>query len=174
MSISHEILGARIGRLVDQKNRAYGGNSIPQIADILNLMFPDGIDDAHMLDATSMVRIFDKLFRIAREDKAAFGENPWQDIAGYALRMMQIEEENNAADCTYKSTETAPIEQDTVRELRSRIDSLQGDEVKHPAERNPPTPPCTTGLYNPLRTPKVASGHGSRYRKSPRRSKGKR
>jgi hypothetical protein len=31
-----------------------------------------------------VVRILDKLFRIAN-DKSAFNEDPWQDIAGYGI-----------------------------------------------------------------------------------------
>lgn len=33
-----------------------------------------------------VVRVVDKLFRIANH-KDAFGENPWADIAGYAVLM---------------------------------------------------------------------------------------
>jgi len=32
----------------------------------------------------NLLRVIDKLFRIASQ-KEAFGENPWQDIAGYGL-----------------------------------------------------------------------------------------
>ncbi len=37
------------------------------------------------MDALAIVRILDKLNRLAN-DKMAFKENPWEDIMGYALR----------------------------------------------------------------------------------------
>ena len=35
-------------------------------------------------DMLAITRVVDKLFRIANK-KEAFGENPWQDIAGYGI-----------------------------------------------------------------------------------------
>lgn len=170
----HERIGADLGRLVDQKNIAYGGNSMPQIADVLNLMYPWGIRDAQMLDATAMVRIFDKLFRIARGDKKAFSENPWQDIAGYALRMIQIEEDENATVGLDRSPETPSVEQDNLRDARPRVRTVPGDAPQHTAERNPPSPARTPRLHNTIWPSPLANRHSTRVGRSSSGGKNKR
>lgn len=76
-------LALRIGELVDAKNRAYG-SAFAKAGDFLRLLYPNGIEPAQYTDALCIVRVFDKLVRIAT-DKDAFGESPWQDIAGYGL-----------------------------------------------------------------------------------------
>lgn len=76
-------LAHSIGKLVEEKKRAYG-NSFDQAGDFLFLLYPDGIPPKKYADALCLVRIFDKLKRIAT-DKDALGESPYADIAGYAL-----------------------------------------------------------------------------------------
>lgn len=80
-----------IGRLVTEKNKAYG-NSFVESAKILKILYPDGIKPEQYIDALSMVRIIDKQFRIANK-KDAFGENPWMDINGYSLLALVNEED---------------------------------------------------------------------------------
>ena len=41
-----------------------------------------------------MVRVIDKMFRIAT-DKDAFGESPWRDICGYAILGISNDLEKN-------------------------------------------------------------------------------
>lgn len=81
----YEEIGAEIGRLVDRKQKAYG-RSFDKSGDLLMMLYPYGIKTEQYADLLGMVRIIDKLFRIAT-DKHALGENPWQDVAGYALLM---------------------------------------------------------------------------------------
>jgi len=81
----YEEIAAAIGRLVDSKNKAYG-DSFGDSADLLLMLYPDGIKPDQYGDVQSILRIWDKLKRIATS-KNAFGENPWQDIAGYAILM---------------------------------------------------------------------------------------
>lgn len=76
-------LGTAVGGLVDEKNAAYG-DSFAKTDKFLELLYPDGIDPEHFGDALGLVRVFDKMMRIAT-DKDAFGESPWRDIAGYGL-----------------------------------------------------------------------------------------
>jgi hypothetical protein len=83
----YEQRGADIGALVDRKNAAYG-DSFRKSGDIVRALYPQGIKPEQYDYALVMVRIIDKLFRIATA-KDAFGENPFQDIAGYALLMSQ-------------------------------------------------------------------------------------
>jgi len=72
-----------IGELVETKNISYG-NSFAQAGDFLRLLYPDGITVDKYGDALLLVRIFDKMKRIAT-DKDALGEDPYRDIAGYGI-----------------------------------------------------------------------------------------
>jgi hypothetical protein len=87
-------LGERIGKLLEEKNAAYG-NSFDDAGDFLKLLYPNGVQPEQMNDMLCMARIFDKMKRIAT-NKDAFGESPYQDIAGYAilgLRRVEAEKE---------------------------------------------------------------------------------
>lgn len=72
-----------IGRTVAEKNTAYG-DSFARSGEILRILYPNGITPNQYLDALGVVRVVDKLFRIAT-DKDALGESPWRDIAGYGI-----------------------------------------------------------------------------------------
>ena len=81
----HEDTGKRIGKLVDKKNKAYG-DAFKKSKDILKILYPTGIPVEQYGDILAIVRIVDKLFRIAT-DKDGLNENPWEDIAGYGILM---------------------------------------------------------------------------------------
>lgn len=81
--MSYEEIGREIGALVDEKNMAYG-DSFHQSGIILEVLFPKGIPIEKYDDALYIVRVIDKLFRIATA-KDAFGENPAKDIGGYSI-----------------------------------------------------------------------------------------
>jgi hypothetical protein len=76
-------LGIEIGELVARKDQAYG-SSFEKAGDFLQLLFPKGIPPERYGDALAVVRIFDKLMRIAT-DRDALGETPFRDIAGYGI-----------------------------------------------------------------------------------------
>ena len=77
------LVGKEIGELVAQKNVAYG-NSFALAGEFLKLLYPYGLKPSDYDNALALVRVFDKMKRIAT-DKDALGENPWRDIAGYAI-----------------------------------------------------------------------------------------
>lgn len=85
MTGRYEDIGAAIGRLVDKKQKAYG-RSFDLVGGILETLYPHGIKPEQYRDLGGMIRILDKFFRIATSKKA-FGEDPWEDVAGYALLM---------------------------------------------------------------------------------------
>jgi hypothetical protein len=91
MTGKYETLGQAIGALVDEKNAAYG-DAFGKTGDFLKLLYPDGIRPEQYADALCIVRIFDKLMRIANK-KDAFGESPYKDIAGYSLLGAAMAEE---------------------------------------------------------------------------------
>ena len=66
-----------------EKNEAYG-DSFGKASEILNVLYPGGIEPSQYRDALAITRVIDKLFRLANK-KDAFGESPWRDICGYAI-----------------------------------------------------------------------------------------
>lgn len=75
--------GAELGELLQKKNDAYG-DSFFKAGEFLRLLYPDGLQPSQYDDALCLVRIFDKMSRIAT-DRDAFGESPYDDIAGYGI-----------------------------------------------------------------------------------------
>ncbi len=83
MKSIYETTAEEIGKLVSEKNTAYG-SSFAESYKILEVLYPNGIAPHQFTDALAIIRVIDKLFRIATA-KDAFGESPWQDIAGYGI-----------------------------------------------------------------------------------------
>jgi hypothetical protein len=83
----------KIGELVTEKQIAYG-DSFGKSGSIMRTLYPDGIKPEQLDDALTIVRVIDKLFRIATK-KDAFGESPWRDIMGYALLATVRDNERN-------------------------------------------------------------------------------
>jgi len=82
-SMPFQELAKVIGQTVADKNKAYG-DSFAKSGEIIRILYPDGIIPKQYDDALAIIRIVDKLFRIAT-DKDAFGESPFRDIAGYGI-----------------------------------------------------------------------------------------
>lgn len=87
-----------ITQTVYKKNLAYG-DSFSKCNKFLELLFPNGIQPDKYNDMLTIVRIFDKMMRIANK-KHAFDENPWEDILGYALLKATKEDKNGDFSCT--------------------------------------------------------------------------
>ena len=80
-------LGTKVGELVDAKNLAYG-DSFNRSGDIIRSLYPKGISPEQVDDMLAIVRIVDKLFRVASHgNQDPMGESPGFDIAGYGLLM---------------------------------------------------------------------------------------
>ncbi len=79
----YQEIGEDIGKLVQEKNEAYG-DSFGQACRILEVLYPNGINPKQYRDALAITRVIDKLFRLANK-KDAFGESPWRDICGYSI-----------------------------------------------------------------------------------------
>ena len=82
-----------IGALLEEKNEAYG-DAFSKSEKILQVLFPEGVPVEQYCDLLAVTRILDKLFRIAT-NKDAFGEDPWRDIAGYAILAVGTNKEEN-------------------------------------------------------------------------------
>jgi len=85
----YQKLGVQIGKLVDRKNKAYG-NSFSEAGEFLKMLYPKGVAPDKYQDMLCIVRIFDKLKRIAT-DKDALGESPFADITGYGLLGLEMD-----------------------------------------------------------------------------------
>ena len=78
-----EDIAAEVGALVKAKNEAYG-SSFQRAGEVMRILYPHGVSPENLDDALTIVRVLDKLFRVATK-KDAFGESPWRDVIGYAL-----------------------------------------------------------------------------------------
>jgi hypothetical protein len=78
----YEALGKAIGALVDRKNKQYG-DAFNRGGCILEILYPDGVRPDQYRDMLGVIRVIDKLFRVANGKQGR--EDPWQDIAGYGL-----------------------------------------------------------------------------------------
>jgi hypothetical protein len=87
----YQDLAKRVGTLVDEKNAAYG-NSFGEAGEFLRILYPNGVTPEQYTDMLCVVRIFDKLKRIATK-KDAFGESPYNDIVGYGLLGLSKDED---------------------------------------------------------------------------------
>lgn len=81
-------LAEQTADLVKSKNAAYG-NSFEESTQIAKLFYPQGVGPGQMQDFLAIIRVLDKLKRIAT-NKDAFGEDPWKDINGYSLLMLEL------------------------------------------------------------------------------------
>lgn len=72
-----------IAELVAKKNISYG-DSFAECGEILKILYPNGIRMEDYSNLLAIVRILDKMFRIATND-VFDAEEPWNDICGYAL-----------------------------------------------------------------------------------------
>ena len=76
-------LAFKIAGILEEKRKAYGP-SFESAGKILAILYPDGIHPNQYGDILCVIRITEKLFRIAT-DKDAFGESPYEDLAGYSI-----------------------------------------------------------------------------------------
>jgi len=87
-----ERIAAEIAKLVSEKNIAYG-NSFGKSANLIKDLYPNGVSVDQYDDFLCVIRVIDKLFRIATRKKA-FGESPWRDIVGYGILAISVEEKS--------------------------------------------------------------------------------
>jgi hypothetical protein len=72
-----------VATMVKAKNEAYG-SSFDNAGKLLRVLYPDGVPVEQLDTALTLVRMFDKMFRLANQPDA-FGESPWDDLVGYSL-----------------------------------------------------------------------------------------
>ena len=87
--LSYRNIGYEVGSLVDDKQKAYG-NAFQKSGEFLALLYPEGLKPDQYRDALALVRVFDKMKRITTDNDPT-GEDPWRDIAGYALLSIEAD-----------------------------------------------------------------------------------
>lgn len=82
---TYEQIGSDLVELLEEKRKAYGDgfDGVPQI---LNILYPDGIQPKDYGSLLTLTRILDKIYRISNNDTT---EDPWLDIAGYCFLAMR-------------------------------------------------------------------------------------
>jgi|GEM_PF-1366844 len=103
----YEEIGASIGRLIQEKQAAYG-DSFNRSNEILRVLYPEGVTPDKYRDFLAVTRVIDKLFRIAT-DRDALGESPWRDVMGYALLSLAHQEEERVISFTPDEIKKAVI-----------------------------------------------------------------
>ena len=89
MKTCYEATGAAVGRMVTRKQAQYG-DSFRAVPQIMAVLYPDGIRPDQYQDVLTVVRMIDKLKRIATRHPSD-AESPWKDIAGYAVLALHHE-----------------------------------------------------------------------------------
>lgn len=87
---TYESIGTDIGRLVDVKNKQYG-DAFGKSGEFLKVLYPNGIKPDQYKDMLAVVRVFDKLMRVANGNQG--NENAWNDLAGYGILMSKDDEQ---------------------------------------------------------------------------------
>ena len=106
MKYNYPKLGERIGKLVAEKQLAYG-DSYGKSGELLKVLFPNGIPVDMYKEALAIVRVIDKLFRLCT-DPNYNGESPWADIVGYGLLRLAEWENKKVVDSVNDQTEILP------------------------------------------------------------------
>lgn len=73
-----------LGELLERKNKQYGA-AFRTTAEILSILFPNGIPIHEYKNVLLITRVCDKLGRLASPHKNLEDESPWLDIAGYGV-----------------------------------------------------------------------------------------
>lgn len=120
--INFKGIGTSIGELVASKNRAYG-DSFAHSGEILKLLFPNGVPVEQYTVVLALVRILDKIFRLAT-NPTYNSENCWHDIAGYCILMSGYEKQKE------KKEDPNANNRPTVAEIPSKIREFDLDDIK--------------------------------------------
>jgi len=78
----YEQIGQKIGKLVSGKQKCYG-DSFGNAGKIMEILYPDDVKPEQLESALTVIRVIDKLFRIANGDQG--DESAWSDICGYSI-----------------------------------------------------------------------------------------
>jgi hypothetical protein len=130
-----------IGQLVEEKNKAYG-SAFDKAGDFLRVLYPDGIKPEQYKDMLCIVRVFDKLMRIATsyegtEEKKV---DAYSDLMGYGLLGLRasLEEQESvkqtANEKQLKEEGFTPEQVDRWKEVLAKVESPDPDAIVYSVE----------------------------------------
>ncbi|NBP56185.1 hypothetical protein EBU71_06570 [bacterium] len=158
-------LAEKIGKLVDDKNKAYG-SSFDQAGDFLKLLYPNGIPVDAYTDALCIVRIFDKLKRLSNTNGLPANEgkiDAWKDIVGYGLlglykdggsRELETESLNTPVQ---KTIEHVGVKKEIIPAVSETESSKQKKEEVAPV-KNPNCAICGREVEGTIPPEEIAAG----------------
>ena len=79
-----EFVAACVVKTVRDKNKEYG-SAFRKVSEILSILFPSGMTPDKYDDAALLIRVLDKICRIANTNSEEVKKDAWLDICGYAL-----------------------------------------------------------------------------------------
>ena len=125
-----EIIAEQVGKVVTEKNKAYG-NSFEESQQFLKILYPNGVPVESYGDMLCIIRIFDKLKRIATR-KDAFLEDPFEDLCGYSILGIDI---NNKRKASLNTLEESQLLEDV--KINNNLKSQSGgiSNIKHKTAR---------------------------------------
>ncbi len=103
-------LAEKTGRVVAAKNAAYG-DSVRNAGWIMEQLYPKGISVDQISTALVVVRILDKLSRLANNPRFG-GEDPALDITGYGLLLQDLTKNGTIGGLETSGQEDEDSEQD--------------------------------------------------------------
>jgi len=92
-----EVIARDIASMVKEKNRGYG-NAFQKVSHILSILFPNGIPTSKYHDVAVLVRVLDKICRIATANDKDVKKDAWLDITGYGLLRLSEGDLNGVED----------------------------------------------------------------------------
>lgn len=77
-------VGEKLVTKVAQKNNDYG-SAFEQIEEILKVLYPNGVPVHQYGNMSLLVRMLDKVCRLANEREKFYNEDSWDDLIGYCF-----------------------------------------------------------------------------------------
>ena len=92
-----EVIARDVASMVKEKNRGYG-SAFQKVSHILSILFPNGIPASKYHDVAILVRVLDKICRIATANDKGVKKDAWLDIVGYGLLRLSEGDLNGVED----------------------------------------------------------------------------
>ena len=86
-----------IAIVVEEKNREYG-SAFQKVSHILSILFPNGIPTNKYHDVAILIRVLDKICRIASANDKDVKKDAWLDLTGYGLLRLSEGDLNGVED----------------------------------------------------------------------------
>ena len=84
MVLDLESISCDVVSIVKEKNKEYG-SAFQKVSEILTILFPNGIPTNKYHDVAILIRVLDKVCRIASANDKDVKKDAWLDLTGYGL-----------------------------------------------------------------------------------------